>query len=294
MKKKILLTGATGFLGSHLAKELLEAGYEVVALKRKSSSLHRIESIVSKIKLIDIETLNFDKLFQDFGKIDAIIHTATCYGRNNESVTEIFKANTEFPLRLLESGSRLGVKLFINTDTALDKYLNLYALSKNQFLQWGRFFTKNKRNCFINVRLEHVYGPNDETSKFPTYIADSCLKNIPELKLTKGEQKRDFIYIDDVVSAYVVLLEKLDEVDDFFIDIELGSGKSVSIRHFVEMIHQITESKTKLDFGAIPYREGEIMSSQANIARLTSLGWHCHYDLELGLNKMIGIERAKI
>ena len=146
----------------------------------------------------------------------------------------------------------------------------------------------------MNIRLEHVYGPNDETSKFPSYIADSCLKNIPELKLTKGEQKRDLIYIDDVVSAYLILLEKLGEVDDFFIDIELGSGKSVSIRHFVEMIHQITESKTKLDFGAIPYREGEAMSSQANIARLTSLGWHCNYDLEAGLNKMIGIERAKI
>lgn len=294
MKKKILLTGVSGFLGSHLAKELLAAGYEVIALKRKSSSLHRVESIVSKIKLIDIEALNFDKLFQDFGKIDAIIHTATCYGRNNESVAEIFNANTEFPLRLLESGSRLGVELFINTDTVLDKYLNIYALTKKQFLQWGKFFTKNKRICFVNVRLEHFYGPDDETSKFPTYIVNSCIRNVPELKLTKGEQIRDFIYIDDVVSAYMALLENLGEVDDFFIEIELGSGKSVSIRQFVEMAHQISESKTKLDFGAIPYREGEIMCSQANIARLISLGWHCRYDLEAGLNKMIGIERANI
>ena len=83
-------------------------------------------------------------------------------------------------------------------------------------------------------------------------------------------------------------------MDDFFIEIELGSGKSVSIRQFVEMAHQISESKTKLDFGTIPYREGEVMCSQANIARLISLGWHCRYDLEAGLNKMIGIERAKI
>jgi nucleoside-diphosphate-sugar epimerase len=123
---------------------------------------------------------------------------------------------------------------------------------------------------------------------------DSCIRNVPELKLTKGEQTRDFIYIDDVVSAYIALSENLGEVDDFFIEIELGSGKSVSIRQFVEMAHQISQSKTKLNFGAIPYREGEVMCSQANIAWLISMGWHCRYDLETGLNKMIGIERAKI
>jgi len=293
MKKRILLTGVTGFLGSHLAKALLADGYEVVALKRKSSLLGKVESIVSDIIFFDIERLDFDQLFRDCGKIDAIIHTATCYGRNNESVSEIFSANTEFPLRLLDTGSRAGVELFLNTDTILDKYLNLYALSKNQFLQWGKFFSKQGKIRFGNIRLEHFYGPDDDPTKFTAHVINSCLNNIPELKLTKGEQKRDFIYIEDVVSAYMVLLEKMDSFDSPFVEFDVGSGKSVSIREFVETAHRLASSETHLAFGAIPYRQGEMMHSEADISSLIALGWQCRYDIEAGLKQVIEHERGR-
>lgn len=293
MKKRILLTGVTGFLGSHLAKALLVVGYEIVALKRKSSALHRIETVTSDIVLFDIEELDFDDLFRTCGKIDAIIHTATCYGRNNESVSEIFAANTEFPLRLLDAGSRAGVELFLNTDTILDKYLNLYALSKNQLLQWGKFFSMYEKIRFANIRLEHFYGPDDDPTKFSTYVINSCLGNIQELRLTKGEQKRDFIYIDDVVSAYMVLLEKMDSFNNAFVEFDVGSGQSVSIKEFVETVHRLTASKTHLAFGALDYREGEVMHSEADISSLAALGWKCCYDIEAGLNQVVEQERGR-
>ena len=294
MNKRILLTGVTGFLGSHLAKALLAAGFDVVALKRKVSSLRRVESIASDIIFYDIDGLDFDDLFRDCGQIDTIIHTATCYGRNNESVSEIFTANTEFPLRLLDAGSRAGVKLFLNTDTILDKYLNLYALSKNQLLQWGTLFSMQKKISFGNIRLEHFYGPSDDPSKFTTHVINSCLTGVPKLKLTLGEQKRDFIYIDDVVSAYLVLLEKIDSIKGSFMEFDVGSGQSVSIREFVEAVHRLTISNTYLAFGALPYREGEVMHSAADISGLTALGWQCHNDIEAGLKKVIEQERAKL
>jgi CDP-paratose synthetase len=294
MKKRILLTGITGFLGSHLAKAMLSAGHEVIAIKRKSSSLRRVESIASKIKLVDIEALDFDKLFRDFGKIDVIIHTATCYGRNNESVSEIFSANTEFPLRLLDAGSRAGVALFLNSDTILNKYLNLYALSKNQFLQWGKLFAKQGQICFRNIKLEHFYGPDDTPTKFSAHVINSCLNNIPELTLTAGEQKRDFIYIDDVVSAYMILLESTDSIGNTFSEFEVGTGQSVSIRDFVTTVHRLALSKTHLAFGALPYREGEVMNSEVNTASLRAMGWHCIYNIETGLKKVIGLEKVRL
>lgn len=293
MKRRILLTGVTGFLGSHLAKELLAINYEIVALKRRSSSLRRIEPIVSHISFFDIEGLDFDDMFRDCGKIDTIIHTATCYGRNNESVSEMFATNTEFPLRLLDAGCRAGVAVFLNTDTILDKYLNLYALSKNQLLQWGEFFSKHKKIRFANIRLEHFYGADDDPTKFSAYVINACLGDVPELKLTQGEQKRDFIHIDDVVSAYMVLLEKMDTFESAFVEFDVGSGRSASIREFVETVHRLTEAKTRLVFGALPYRDGEVMHSVAEISGLMALGWRCRFDVEAGLRRVIDQERGR-
>jgi nucleoside-diphosphate-sugar epimerase len=291
MVKKILLTGVTGFLGSHLARVILSSGYDLVALKRGSSSLRRIESIQDNIALIDVDNINFEALFTQHGNIDAIIHTATTYGRTNETINEIFTANTTFPLKLLEAASRAGVKLFLNTDTILDKNLNPYALSKYQLTQWGKFFSIHNNIKFINLRLEHFYGPKDVATKFTTYVINNCMDNISELKLTFGEQKRDFIYIDDVVSAYLIVLKNATDFNKSFVEFDIGSGKSISIRSFVETVHRLTGSNTHLAFGVIPYRIGEAMDSSADISNLSALGWKCQYDLVEGLKRTINQER---
>jgi nucleoside-diphosphate-sugar epimerase len=141
------------------------------------------------------------------------------------------------------------------------------------------------------LKLEHFYGPGDDKSKFTTHVIQSCLSNVTELKLTPGEQLRDFIHIDDVVSAYILLLDKQEEIDDEFAEFELGSGTAITIKHFVETIHRLTTSTTHLNFGAVPYRAGEAMHSQADTNGLQALGWYCQYDLESGLIQVIDQER---
>jgi len=294
VRKQILLTGATGYLGGHLIKALLANEWHVIALKRKHSAWMGSSYISENIHFVDVEEGKIDELFSEFGKINTIIHTATCYGRGNESASEIFSVNIDLPLRLLEAGIKYGVERFINTDTALDQSFNKYTLSKSQFLQWGKFLSNDKKIRFINLRLEHFYGPGDKVSSFPVFIVNSCIKNIPELNLSKGEQQRDFIYIDDVVSAYIAVIEGLFKDDKYFFEIDVGSGTSVSIRTFVEMVKEITKSSVKLNFGAIPYRVGEPMFSRANISELNALGWSCCYELADGLNKMISIEGSRI
>lgn len=290
---RILLTGVTGYLGSHLAKALLANGCEVVALKRTSSSLRRIEHLLPKLELHDVEEVEMSALFAQQDKFDAVIHTATCYGRNGESASQITEANLLFPLKLLNAAVAAKVELFINTDTVLDKYLNPYSLTKAQFAEWGRYFSLRSELKFINLKLEHFFGPNDDASKFTTHVINSCLANTDELKLTLGEQKRDFIYISDVVSAYHLMLDKWKGLPDHYAEFEVGSGHAITIREFVETAHRLANSSTKLLFGAIPYRAGEVMLSQAHTDDLKELGWECKVDIETGMNHVINFKRKK-
>jgi len=290
---KILLTGSTGYLGSSLARAFVAEGHDVVALKRQTSKLHRLAGIEKQLCFYDVENLDLAKPFQEHGPIDIVVHTATCYGRSGEATSEVFTANTAFPLHLLERAISFNTDTFINTDTffntdtILYSYLNAYSLSKKQFSEWGKQLSADKQIRFLNIRLEHMYGPGDHASKFTTWIAEQCTKNTPTIELTAGQQMRDFIYIDDVVEAYRCLLQKSADINPGFLEMGLGSGASVRVRDFVELVHRISRSSSKLHFGALPYREYELMESRADIEYLKLLGWLPKRKLEDGVFAMI-------
>lgn len=288
---KILVTGATGFLGSHLLKALLHDGHEVAILKRSFSNTWRIKDIVGQLISYDLDKCKLDEPFKRQGNFDAVIHTATSYGRKEETIREIATINTLFPLELLETASSFQTPIFINTDTVLNKCLNAYSLSKKHFMEWGKYYAFQRNVQFVNIKLEHIYGPKDDTSKFTTFIIKSCLDNVPEINLTLGEQKRDFIYIDDAVDAYIRILRRNNL--ERFQDYELGSGKTVSIREFVETVHQMAHSRTVLNFGAIPYREEETMESKADIKALMKIGWMPQFGLSDGIKACLADEEDK-
>jgi CDP-paratose synthetase len=287
---KVLLTGATGFLGSALTKSLVGEGHQVIITKRSLSDTGRIDSVMSELSYYDIDRCSFEDVFNDHGKIDSVIHMATCYGRKDESISDVFNANTVFPLGLLKAASVYGTDTFINTDTILPRYVNSYALSKRHFQEWGKHFAKTGNIRFVNIRLEHMYGPGDDDTKFPSHVIRSCLKNVPELKFTAGKQERDFIYIDDVVSAYSVLLKEGELKRTLYQEYDLGCGQSVTIREFVETVHRITGSTTVLKFGLLPYRKYEIMRSRINIRGLRELGWSPQVGLAQGIRHCLDAE----
>lgn len=282
--KTILLTGATGFLGSQLAIRLVKEGNRVIILKRKSSNLSRLVNVLPFLITYDIEDLNsFEHSFEENGSVDCVIHMATSYGRAGESQSYINETNTTFPIRLLGKTMFFKTPTFINVDTTLPANLNTYTLSKKYFTQWGRLLSRDNNVRFINAPLHVMYGGLDDNSKFTTFIIENCLKNSPEIKLTGGEQIRDFIYINDIVDALMMLLSSSPELESGFLEFEIGSGVSITLRQFVETIHKLTLSKSNLLFGSLPYRYGESMALHADTAALCSLGWQCNTNLEEGI-----------
>lgn len=292
---KILITGGSGFLGSALAQHLHGIGNNVALLLRPASRLDRLHGLEGALDIgrcmTDADVDSFVQRIQP----DVVIHTACNYGRHGESPLQISDTNVRFGLQVLQSLIQIGKPLtFINTGTVLAPEVNLYALTKHQFVQWGRFLTSQSDSQirFVNVLLQHMYGSGDDTHKFTANVLHSCHRNDPELKFTAGEQRRDFIYIGDVVTAYSILAERRDKLDSI-LDIEVGSGIAPTVREFVEIAHRLTDSSTQLRFGALPYRANEAMHCQADLTRMTQLGWKPMYNLETGLKKTIEMEFSK-
>lgn len=292
MKKSVLLTGGTGFLGSHILKSLLlkSEEYNLIVLKRSSSNLKNLEEFETKIKFYDVDRIALSEIFTNH-KIDIIIHTAVEYGRKTNSCSSILETNLMFPISLLEEAIKHNVKMFINTDSYFNKdnlaYSSLlhYALSKKSLLTWLKYFSKNIK--IINIVLEHLYGPNDSESKFVENIIQKiALQQIPTIELTDGQQKRDFIYVNDVVNAYMRLLQEVDQKFHFR-EYNLGTGLSVSIREFVLAVKNISNSSTELLFGSIPYRNDEIMNSIGDNLELQNLGWQFQYTIDDGIREIL-------
>lgn len=290
LNKVVVLTGATGYLGSRLAHDLNKS-YEIIVLKRSTSNLKYLQIIKNDLTFYDIDKIEMESIFTKH-KVDIVIHTATDYGRSGSSSSDIVKSNLMFPIHLLDLAIQNNVPTFINTDTVLEKYTNLYALSKKQFLEHLKY--QSHLIQIINLELEHFYGPDDSETKFITNMIKKMLLNVDSIPLTSGLQKRNFIYIDDVVEAYVLILKNLEKLDLQLSEFTIGYKNNVSIKTLLEQIKSLTKSKSKLHFGEIEMRVNELLESKKNPGEINLINWKCKTSLLDGLHKTIQFDKIKL
>ena len=290
---KVLLTGATGYFGSHLAQELIGRGHDLHVLIRSSSRLDRIADIVPPARCHELEKDTFHTIREL--SPDVLIHAATCYDRLGEGIHAVYKTNVGLPMLLIEAAETAGVPLMVNTDTSLPPEINAYALSKRHFAEWARRIAERGAIRVLNVRLESVYGPGDDDTKFITQLLRALLRNDAEFPLTPGEQARDFIHVKDAAEAYLRLLEHAAETTQpSWLEAGVGSGRSVTIREFSQLARKLSGATTQLNFGAKPYRSDEIMVTKADVELLHEIGWSGDRGLRPGLEATIQEERRSL
>ncbi|MCL6089062.1 MAG: NAD(P)-dependent oxidoreductase [Candidatus Marsarchaeota archaeon] len=292
----ILLTGASGFLGSRIMRKLLEKDRQVVVLKRSTSDLWRIEDMMPKVKAYDVDLEGPERAFEE-NKISAILHTATAYGRKGESVPQIVSSNLVYPLQLMELGLAHGTGAFLNTDTfskAQTEYadkLDYYNLTKAHLGEYARRLLAGGPMKWANLRLEHMYGPADDQTKFVPQLIRQLLGGADSIPLTEGRQRRDFVYVDDVADAYLAVLAHQNELPAMG-EYGVGMGNSLSVREACELMKELCHSRSALQFGKMPMRRGEIMDSKADNAGLRALGWEPKFDAKSGFSKTIEYEKT--
>jgi len=286
--KTILITGINGYLGSNLAKRYAK-DYTVVGLEYDTTDLfrlkdHQFEVYASKDGIPE-------DLFQKH-KIDVIIHTATFYGRNNESNGQMTYANMYLPQLLLEKAIKNGCSFFINTDTVLDRFTSSYALTKKQFKDWLQFYSNHQKIKVVNLQLEHFYGPGTANTNFITLMVQKMLRNESSIPLTKAEQNRDFLYVDDLLKVYDLML-KNSKIFGSFEEFNVGAGENTNLKEILQFIKTNTQSSSILDYGAIPYRNNELMESNNDISRLKKLGWKPKTSIKEGLLEVIKFQKIR-
>lgn len=287
--RRLLLTGATGFLGSRLLRALTYAGWRSTILVRRTSRLDRIRDLLPRTEVAFLDETDPDIPCRA-GRFDAFLHLATDYGRTGASPESLQETNVELPLRWAEAAFRAGTRVIVNTDTSLPAAVGPYARTKQ--LCRERLAERLPRAVVVSPEFEHFFGPGDDPSKFTAHVVRSLLDEVPELDLTIGTQRRDFLYIDDAVSAYLTLLRASFGLPAGFHRLSVGGGVAPTVREFVELARTLCGNvRTRLNFGARPLRDREVTYSCADPSRLRGWGWTPRFTWQEGLERTVRAER---
>jgi len=301
---RILITGATGFIGARLTRALLADGHTVGILLREGSNTGRLSDIVDRLSLLHADVRDGDAVTRVFSEFrpDIVLHLVTYYAVEHVSaeVGVMLDTNVRGTVNLLEASRLSGTKLFVNTSTCAvyaqkDRLLaetdevspqNLYAVTKLQAEEACRFYAENYDVHGITLRLFPPYGPGDHDRRLIPFVIRSFLDG-KSPSLTTGLQKWDFVYVDDIVEAYRAVIRSYPYTLPYDV-VNIGTGQPVSVREMVLAIQEMTKSTVSLAWGAVPHRKNEVWFNSADIKKAASLlGWTPGTDLKTGLERSI-------
>lgn len=289
--KKVLITGATGFIGSQVTAELLRRGYEIHALVYPSPIPDRPKLVQHEINLLDckaVESFMADKHF------DNLIHLAWYVGPK----CHVHDLNMDWlmsSLNLLKCFKEQGGKTFLGAGTCSEyeyKYgylledetptdpQTLYGNSKNAVYNVAKVFCRQNGIIFKWPRIFNLYGPNEKPQRLMPSVINSCLEG-EDVKVSDCLKFQDYLHVEDTARGIVDVFE-----NDVEGAVNICSGQPVQLREIVKKIAELTGFNGNILWGAVPAAFGDDVVVGSN-AKLKTTGWKPQYSLEEGLNKTI-------
>lgn len=299
--KNILVTGATGFIGSYLLEELIHQNYNIIALKRSSTDTWRIDEFLDKIKTYDIDVDGLEKAFEE-NQIDCVIHLAANYIKFTETIADLDQMvgfNLNISSQICDLAVKNGVKYWINSGTMFeyalkdekiketDKKLayNFFSATKLAFNEVLRFYADKHDFKVVDLKLFAPIGERDNP-KVMQFLIKSLLEN-NEVDFSGGEQKWNFTYVRDLVSAYLASLDYLQSADFDYESFNIGCDEVYSLRDCVRILEEVSDKKLNINFGAKPYIDNEIFYVNCDNTKAKQLlKWHPKHNLASALKIM--------
>ena len=302
-EKKILVTGAAGFIGSHLAERLIADDFKVCALIKPTTNLSRIHSLLPKLELCHANLLNFDELKATLDKIrpQGIFHLAASNIMSGVTAPDEDVINTNIlGLRnLLTAAESIDYNFFVNIGSFLEYGpkshpvkedevccpTELYSITKLAASLYGQAMAINQNRPIVTFRLFTPYGPAIQPGRLIYEYVTRALKN-QEINLTKPKVTRDFIFVKDLVD---LLMEAAAKARDYKGQIfNAGSGESVSLENVANMVLKITGSKSNINWGSFSNQiyDSEIWQADLNKTK-SHFKWRPSHSLEAGLTQTV-------
>jgi nucleoside-diphosphate-sugar epimerase len=298
MPSSVLLTGATGFIGSHVARLLVREGVEVHALVRTGSDLRRVADLVADLRLARADLLDAAEVERHVIRIapEVCIHAAWhaqpgSYLQADEN-TALVAASAALATQL----GRAGCRRFVGLGTCLEYDVSTGTLAESTLTRPASLYAASKLATFLLMeqvgaltgmevawaRLFYQYGPSEDHRRLvPATIR--ALQSGEEAPVTKGEQVRDFLHVEDVAAA-IWSIARSGVVGA----VNVGSGEAITVRGLVEIIGAIVGRPELLAFGAIPDRRGDPPYVCADNRRLVKeCGWRRSRNHEDGLRETV-------
>jgi len=299
---RVLVTGAAGFIGSHLSRELVRRNAEVFLIDKPGISTTRIEDILDKVRVHYVDITDFSSLKNSIREIrpQKIFHLAAYVDvtRDWAIVDKMINVNIKGTLNLLRSLDGVSYDCFVNTGTC-EEYgdnptpfsedqvpnpVSPYSASKVSTTMFCQMLHKTVNLPIVTVRPLLTYGPGQESQMLIPSLIKNAL-NGKSFKMTKGEQTRQFSYIDDVVEGFILAGTTPEAIGEV---INLGSGAEYRIKDVAKMILNLMGNPIKLEIGALPYRPGETMHFYCSNEKAKKiLGWRPNIPLKVGLKRTI-------
>lgn len=289
-RNRVLITGATGFIGSNVARRLVADGAQVGIFKRASSDVSRLGDAMESLTAFDVDLTDGEAVRQAVRSFtpDAILHLAMHYAVDHApaDVPKLVGTNVLGAINLLDAALELPDVFFVNTSTFFvyresrgpvreDAPLgpfNLYSLTKIHAEEACGYFSDHDGLRVATLRLSAPYGPADHVRRIIPFLVKSYLRGeSPEM--TSGEQRWDYVFIEDVVDAYAALLKTPTPPGRHEI-FNIGSGEVVSAREIGDRLAAILNATTAPRWGATPQRPHEVMFRAVDIGKAREiLGW---------------------
>lgn len=301
MGKKVLVTGAYGFVGSHLVSRLLDEGAEVAVLVREHSNDWRLKEKLHQFYVYKGDVADFLRVSQIFHTVkpDVVFHLAA-YGvdRMNKQTHQAINTNIIGTVNIIEAAIEVNCEKVINLGSSLEygyseqklsedmrlNPLDLYGSTKAAAVILAHQIAKEGNVNLVTIRPFNIFGEKEAPQKLFSYVILQLLKD-KEVKLSSGEQYRDYLYIENYIDGLMLAAKNKDVQHDIF---NMGSGQALQIKVYVQKLFQlIAPEKTPL-FGTIPYTEKDRMRAEPDIQKVKDiLKWQQRISLEEGMKRTI-------